>query len=36
MKFDEKYFLKVFKEMLDIDSITGQYHELQDYENRIT
>ena len=31
MKFDEKYSLKVFKEMLDIDSVTGQYHELQDY-----
>ena len=31
MKFDEKYFLKEFKTLLDIDSVTGQYHELQDY-----
>ena len=31
MKFDEKYLLKTFKELLAIDSVTGQYHELQDY-----
>ena len=31
MKFDEKFFIKKLKELLDIDSITGQYHELQDY-----
>ena len=31
MKFDEKYFIKTLKELLDIDSVTGQYHELQDY-----
>ena len=24
MKFDEKYFIKKLKELLDIDSITGQ------------
>ena len=31
MKFDEKYFIKTLKELLGIDSVTGQYHELQDY-----
>ena len=31
MKFDEKYYLKKLKEMLDIDSVTGQCREFQDY-----